>query len=140
MRTIAVRLIWLVATVVGTGCSSRPEPIAFGEDQCAFCRMTITEPMFGAELITDKGRVLKYDAAECLINHLAADAPPHEQLLVIAYDEPRQLYPVDSLTFVIAPEYRSPMGAHLAAFRDIERAKPGGAMHWDEVQRKLAAQ
>ena len=138
MRTIPKWWMWIITIVVGAGCSSGPEPIAFGQDQCAFCRMTIAEPTFGAELVTDKGRVLKYDAAECLIDHLAADAPPHRQLLVIAYDDPRQLYPVDSLTFVIAPEYRSPMGANLAAFRSADKAKPGEAMRWEEVQIKLA--
>lgn len=138
MRTIAVQWILMGIVVLGTGCSSGPEPIAFGQDQCAFCRMTIAEPIFGAELITDKGRVLKYDAAECLIDHLAADAPPHKQLLAIAYDDPRQLYPVDSLTFVIAPEYRSPMGANLAGFRSVEKAKSGEMMNWEEVRKKLA--
>ena len=137
MSRITVRWMLVVVTMVGGGCNSGPEPIAFGQDQCAFCRMTIADPRFGAELVTDKGRVLKYDAAECLINHLEADAPPHEQLLVIAYDDPRQLYPVDSLTFFIAPEYRSPMGANLAAFRSAEHAKPGEVMHWEEVRRKL---
>lgn len=138
MRRMATWWMWVVAMMVGAGCSSGPEPIAFGEDQCAFCRMTIAEPTFGAELITDKGRVLKYDAAECLIDHLATDAPPHKQLLVIAYDNPRQLYPVDSLTFVIAPEYRSSMGANLAGFRSVVKAKSGEAMRWGEVRKKLA--
>ena len=136
MKTITG--IFVVLSVGITACRNGAEPIAFGEDQCAFCRMTIADPTFGAELVTDKGRVLKYDAAECLINHLEADAPPHEQLLVIAYDDPRQLYPVDSLTFVIAPEYRSPMGANLAGFRSAEHAKPAEEMRWEEVQRKLA--
>lgn len=138
MSVILVRWILAGATIFLTACQHGPEPIDFGQDQCAFCRMTIADPKFGAELITDKGRVLKYDAAECLINHLKADAPPHEQLLVIAYDDPEQLYPVDSLTFVIAPEYRSPMGAHLAAFLSAEKTKPGQVMHWDEVWKKLA--
>ena len=136
---IATWWMLVTATIFWVGCSAGPEPIAFGQDQCTFCRMTIAEPTFGAELITDKGRVLKYDAAECLIHHLEADAPPHEQLLVIAYDEPGQLYPVDSLTFVISPEYRSPMGANLAGFRSADKAKPGEGMGWDEVRRKLAA-
>lgn len=93
-----------------------PEPIAFGKDQCAFCKMTISNPLFGAELITDKGRVLKYDATECLVNHLNDDAPPHQKLYAVPYDQPKKLHSVEKLHFLISPDFRSPMGANLAAF------------------------
>lgn len=91
-------------------------PIAFGKDQCAFCKMTISNPKFGAELITDKGRILKYDAVECLVNHLNDDTPKYQKLYAVAYDKPKELQTVEELHFLISPDFRSPMGANLAAF------------------------
>lgn len=99
-------------------CSTEQEavPIAFGKDQCAFCKMTISNPKFGAELITDKGRILKYDAVECLVNHLYDDAPKYQKLYAVPYDKPKELQAVEELHFLISPDFRSPMGANLAAF------------------------
>jgi copper chaperone NosL len=60
-----------IAFFILLGCQpTGPDPIAFGKDQCHYCRMTIAEPNYGAELITEKGRVYKYDAAECMVNQL----------------------------------------------------------------------
>ena len=101
--------------------------------------MTISDANYGAELITDKGRVLKYDAAECMVNHLREGAPPQAGLFLIAYDVPGQLFPVDSLAFVISPEFRSPMGANLAAFRhrqNLNAEHRANVLSWKEVMEK----
>ena len=130
---VAVFLLGLTAAACGP---AGPEPIQFGTDQCAYCRMTIADPNYGAELITDKGRVLKYDAAECLIDHLNDGAPPHRALYAVAYDTPGELHPVDSLAFVIASEFRSPMGANLAAFAErgaIPAPLRAEALGWDQT-------
>lgn len=105
-----------------TACNNKQEavPISFGTDQCGFCKMTISNPKFGAELITDKGRVIKYDAAECMVNHLNSDAPKYKKLFVVPYDLPKELIDVDSCQYIISPDFRSPMGANLAAFYDIQ--------------------
>ena len=117
MNTKPIVPILLLALIGATACQpTGPEAIQFGQDQCVYCRMTIADPKFGAELITDKGRVLKYDAIECLVHHLAEDAPPHRDLFAVAYDKPRELQPVESLVYVIAPAFKSPMGANLAGF------------------------
>ena len=82
--------------------------------------MTISNPQFGAELITDKGRILKYDAAECMVNHLNSDAPRYQKLYAVPYDRPKNLSAVVDLKFLISPDFRSPMGANLAAFSDTK--------------------
>lgn len=117
-----------------------PEPINFGKDQCHYCKMTIANPNFGAELITDKGRILKYDAAECMVNHIKEESPEHQSLYVIAYDEPKELYLVDSLYFIISPDFRSPMGANLAAFSTRHVVEPKyqqQLIRWEQLVNKL---
>lgn len=137
--TISIAATLLLALVFTSCGSDHPVAISYGEDQCAYCRMSIADRQYGAELITDKGRVLKYDAAECMINQLAEDPVAHQQLYAVPYDRPGSLLPVDSLRFVIDPRFRSPMGADLAAFSGsggIPHGIPG--MTWREVTEKLA--
>jgi copper chaperone NosL len=102
--------------------------------------MTISNPKFGAELITQKGRIQKYDAAECVVNQLAEEEIEHSGIYGIAYDLPKQLKPVDSLHFVISKDYRSPMGANLAAFYDkneLPEKLQSEVLSWKELRKKL---
>lgn len=121
-------------------CAS-PEPaIAWGEDQCAYCRMTISDPHFGAVLVTEKGRQLKYDAAECLAGHLDDGAPPARSLHAVAYNDPGRLHPIESVRFVFSERYRSPMGADLAALLPVDSLDTGDAppLDWPGVRTRLA--
>jgi len=142
MTTFRFFPILLLLALLLYSCQSTPEPIEYGTDQCDFCRMTISNPKFGAELVTDKGRVLKYDAAECMAQQLGdpETAPAYENLYAVAFDDPRHLYPVDSLYFIISPDFRSPMGANLAAFSEptaLEEKYQQQLLTWDEVVQNL---
>ena len=58
-------LLLLVITL--SACSNqKPRAINIGEDNCAYCKMGITDNRFSSELITSKGKVYKFDAVECL--------------------------------------------------------------------------
>ena len=129
------KLLFLIAlTFIVVSCSETPEPINFGKDQCTFCKMSISDPKFGAELITDKGRVNKYDALECMINDLNTNNPAFSKLYAVAYDKPEQLISVDSLVFIISPEYKSPMGANLASFTKESAPAEEQIMDWNDLR------
>ncbi len=64
-----VVLIFLVSQLLSS-CQPRPEPIHYGQDACDFCRMTIVDKQHAAQMVTEKGRVYKYDAIECMLNDL----------------------------------------------------------------------
>jgi copper chaperone NosL len=117
-------------------CSREKQKIDFGHDQCIFCKMIISDPKYGAELITEKGRINKYDAVECMINHLDKEKIEDDKLFAVAFDDPGLLYPVDSLTFVQNPSFRSPMGENIAAFRNDDSVGLE-KMDWLELYRKV---
>lgn len=101
--------------------------------------MTIADPKFGAELVTDKGRVLKYDAIECMIDDLEEDEHAYSMLLAVPFDRPKELIHVDSLHFVYSPLIKSPMGAHLGAFAHLENipeSERSKAIRWSETVEK----
>lgn len=122
-------------------CHTGPEPIAFGEDQCDYCKMSIADPKFGAELVTEKGRVYKFDALECMVPYMEANPDTYAHVLAIAYDDPETLYPVQEMAFVISREVRSPMGAGLLSFSARSEAAPyavkGKAYDWVDLQNYL---
>ena len=120
-------------------CGSASEEIYFGEDQCAYCRMTISNPNYGALLITNKGRARKYDAIECMINDLQEIHQPYKKLKVVPYDRPKSLIPADKAYFVISEAYRSPMGANLAAFASPDVVSDS-LMRWSGVIKKITSE
>ncbi len=139
MRNSILSLLMICLTAACT--SSDPQAIDYTRDQCAYCMMSISDPKFGAELVTDKGRILKYDAAECLAAHLSDGAPAHQALLAVPYDAPGTLVEVDDLRFLISLEYSSPMGANLVSFGDTENIPKKHQLElidWAGVLNKLA--
>lgn len=55
------------------GCSSGPENIQQGKDNCHFCKMTITDVKYAAEIVTTKGKLYKFDDILCLLNFTKAN-------------------------------------------------------------------
>lgn len=111
---------WALAVACSAllACQPAPEPIHFGEDICASCRMTISDPRFGAELVTRKGRVYKFDDLACLFTFehsgVISAADIHSRW-VIDFAQPGELRRVEECVFVYAPDLHSPMGLNVYA-------------------------
>ncbi len=108
----------LVAAGLLLSCQPKPEPIRFGEERCAYCQMGISDPRFGAELLTRQGRTYKFDAIECMVEFERAGALPARRIhsrWVIDFSTPGELIRVEDAEFVFTPEIRSPMGLHVYA-------------------------
>lgn len=114
-------------------CNVGPEQIEFGVDHCAYCRMKISDPRFGAEVVTQKGRIYKFDAIECLIPFVDEQREIYSHTLAIPFDQPGKLKEKDSLQFVFSPAIISPMGANIAAFS--KDAIPSNFIESEELQR-----
>src|SRR5690606_39239413 len=116
-----IGLMLLIPILMLVGCGVNPEPIAFGKDYCSYCKMSIADPKFGAELVTSKGKIYKFDAMECMVPYMQEQGETeYAHILGIAFDDPGELHPVENLQFVVSEEFNSPMGATLAAFRKAQ--------------------
>ncbi|MBT8276748.1 MAG: nitrous oxide reductase accessory protein NosL [Bacteroidia bacterium] len=131
-------LIPLVATLLC--CAIGPSKIAYGEQACHFCRMTIVDKQHAAQLITDKGKVFNFDASECMINYITGiDRENIGLLLVTDYNNPESLIEVETATFIISEDMPSPMGANLSAIGTLAEAqqliqdKQGKLYNWNEL-------
>jgi copper chaperone NosL len=125
-----------------TSCGNKPEPINYGQDECEFCRMQISDNRYGAELITDKGKVYKFDSIECLIEfamvkNLIGDS--NQILLVTDFSNPETFLDATSAFYVRNDKFRSPMGLNVSAFdSEISRQKfvaenSGQILNWINI-------
>jgi len=131
------------AVVMLASCTSGPEPIIYGKDACDHCRMTIMDPKFGAELVTAKGKIFKYDDVNCMVNHakgLPDGMSGATYLLIADMARPATLIPVQSAFFLRSDEIRSPMGSRVVAFSSAEvrdsllSAIGGTVLDWNGVK------
>jgi copper chaperone NosL len=121
-------------------CEVGPDKIAYGEQSCHFCRMTIVDKQHAAQFVNDKGKAYNFDAAECMINYLTAvEEETIGMLLVTDYNNPESLIEVESATFIISEDIPSPMGANLSAVGTSTEAekllqnKKGKLYNWNEL-------
>ncbi len=131
----------LVVVLFTAGCSTAPEPINYGQDGCHYCKMTIVDKIYGAEMVTDKGKVFKFDAIECMINYSKElNFTDDFQFLANHFEEPEKLKSVEGLSFLISKNLPSPMGANLTAFanpetaKKIQQEKEGQLYNWKELR------
>jgi copper chaperone NosL len=88
--------------------------------------MVISEKRFGAEIVTKKGKIYKYDAAECMLNYLSLGNIALNEIAgyyVIDSSNPANLINAEQAHYLISEKYPSPMGANLSAYLDKSRAE-----------------
>lgn len=125
-------------------CSSGPQPIKLGEEACAFCKMTISDNRFGAEIVTKKGKVYKFDDTHCVLGFMKANTINNNDIketYLVNFDEPHNFISVQNVFLLKSSELHSPMGGNVAAFD--EKAKmdaaninikgQGTVVTWDEM-------
>jgi copper chaperone NosL len=132
-----------LAGAVLLGCA-RPAPrlIAYGEEACRHCHMTIADPRFAAELVTTTGKVYVFDDVGCLTAFVHRGPVPPSQvhgLWVYDYLQPDSLLDARQALYLRVDSLATPMASHLAALRagaaaDSLRARLGGTfLTWDRL-------
>tara|TARA_R110002072_G_scaffold111697_1_gene239941 strand:- start:131 stop:565 length:435 start_codon:yes stop_codon:yes gene_type:complete len=125
------RIVVLLFLLLASSCNVGPKPIAYGTDGCHFCRMTIVDRQHAAEIVTDKGKVFKFDSSECMMNHLKdIDQKQVALYLVNDYNQPGELINATEATYLISDRIPSPMGEFLTAFM-TEQAAVDALMTYD---------
>lgn len=135
-------LIAIASFFALSACSPQPQDIHYGEDMCSYCKMTIVDRQHAAQAVTNKGRVYKFDAIECLLNYVEDEGGEAQfaHLLVNDYQQPGVLIPAQESHYLISKAVPSPMGANLSAFESAKAAdqmqaeKGGHVYHWKALQ------
>ncbi|MGZ5253505.1 MAG: nitrous oxide reductase accessory protein NosL [Flavitalea sp.] len=134
-----VSSILLLIPLFLTSCSSGPRPIKVGEDACTFCKMTVTDKKFGAELVTDKGKVFVYDDLHCLAEYVKQNPDLTNSDYYVTSFESGDLIKSDKAVYLKSELLKSPMGSNIAAFSSAESMNkfsgnyPGEVIQWNKV-------
>ncbi len=125
-------------------CSAKPEPLKIGRDVCHLCKMGIADARFGAELISKKGKVFKFDDIGCMVNFIKAGSIGQKdisQTVVINYEKQNDFINTGKAVFVNSEMVKSPMGFNIAAFSDqqpVSTLFPNGKiLSWNEVYQQI---
>jgi copper chaperone NosL len=138
-----IRLVFVLFTFLTlASCANGPEPINYGHDECEFCRMLITDNKYGAELVTDKGKIYKFDSIECMVEFSLVKntlGDTNNKLLITDFYNPGNFIDARNSFYVKNDDFRSPMGLNVTAFNSEEQAQKfisangGEKLIWIEV-------
>lgn len=97
---------------------------------------------FGAEIVTLKGKVYKFDDLNCMISFYNTGYVPEENIaksLVIDFANPEKLIDVQTAAYVQSDKIKTPMVSQVAAFSSMDLMEPfnkewsGKVMNWNEL-------
>lgn len=123
-------------------CSSGPQKVTIGRDQCDFCRMTIMEENFAGEAVTPKGKIYKYDDLKCLLIDKDARSKKLDgsAYYIANYFNGPEFLELSKAVLVEAPSLKSPMAGNVAAIKTKQEAeklaeeKEGQIVDLEDVQ------
>lgn len=146
---MTARLILMAClTLLLAGCADGPREITVGAEECAHCRMIVSEDAFAAQLRTAQGRSHVFDSIECMAEFVRDNEASGEMqvggLWVTDFTSPGTWLPVDEAFFLQSRELRSPMGLNLSAYGSSQDAAAhrqefgGELLRWADVLEVVA--
>lgn len=142
-KKMAASIVSCFALVL-CSCNTNPQPIKIGIDACDFCKMTITDNRFGGEIITQKGKIYKFDDIHCLLSFKKSTTlqqQPVSNIYLINFEGQHNLIPADKAFLFKSDELRTPMGGNIAAFESEHAINTtaarfhGISVHWNDIVR-----
>jgi copper chaperone NosL len=106
-----------------SSCQIDPESLNYGSDACYTCKMTLMDKKFGAELVTNKGKVFKFDDIKCMLDFYNTGELSHDEYtyrLVADFEHPNKLIDARDAFYLKSTEIKSPMASEVAAFETKE--------------------
>lgn len=103
---------------------SGPQDFLLEKDQCENCKMTITDLNYATELITEKGRVYKFDDLSCMTMYEGSEAEKTKNSQKYVIDFPTgKFVELPKATLISGGSIKSPMGGNTQAYTSKEEAQ-----------------
>ena len=101
-----------------------PKPIRLNKDECANCKMTLTEAPFATQIATIKGRQYVFDDIRCMAEY-TKENPQEEgtEFYVADFCKPESFLNVNQARLITSDSLRSPMRGNIAAFSSLDSMK-----------------
>jgi copper chaperone NosL len=123
----AVLILLLSLSFLSCG-DFKVEPIKLNADNCDFCKMSIADGKYGAEVITQKGRVYKFDDISCMVNYCKENTNTKMEVFYVHdFAQNNVLIPAQTAFFLTGGTINSPMHGGIIAFSKEKEATEIGA-------------
>lgn len=139
-------LITIILLLLFISCDTAPQPLVVGKDECYYCKMPVADKKFGAEIITVKGKLYKFDDMGCMINFLKTEWVVDEKIgsiYTVSFTTNDKLLDLNKSVFLMSACFRTPMNSGIAAFESRNEVAvflkefPGEILTWNQLQQKL---
>ncbi len=140
MKNFKIALLGMALSFIA--CNTGPREIAYGSQDCTFCKMTIMDKRFGCQIMNTKGKAYSFDDLSCLVGYLQTDIIQQKDISAIYipdYLGENKLHKAGELQFVASEQFRSPMSGNIAAFVSADSANEyagkmnGKKVAWSEI-------
>ena len=118
-KPVTIAASTFVIAMLLSSCNTGPEPLQVGKENCNFCKMTISDARFGAEVITNKGKLYKFDDMHCIVSSIKSGVPAAteiKEIYLTDYSGKHELKKSTELFLLKSDDLRSPMAGNIAAF------------------------
>lgn len=119
--------------------NQEPKEVNLHADECAHCKMVISDQQFTSQLVSDKGKSYPFDSIECLAayTYQTPDIAENAKLYVADYTQIGNWLLLDNADIYHAENVQSPMGLSLFALPG-QKSIPSEItdpekMNWDET-------
>ncbi|AFL84552.1 putative lipoprotein involved in nitrous oxide reduction [Belliella baltica DSM 15883] len=136
------QILTLFSVIFLLSCSADPRAINYGEDVCHHCKMKLMDPQYGAEVVTQKGKIFIFDDVNCLMTFMESGevgSTVLKHILITDYNQGETLTDATTAFYLKSEKFKTPMASNIVAFSDYETLKKykkdhGGVyMAWGEL-------
>ncbi|MFT3747263.1 MAG: nitrous oxide reductase accessory protein NosL [Agriterribacter sp.] len=102
-----------------SSCNTGPEAITAGRDNCSHCKMSISDIKYAAEIVTQKGKIYKFDDITCLVSFIkdkAVDEKDVQQVYLSDFSAPHNLVTSGEAFLLKGGSIHAPMNGDIVAF------------------------
>ena len=139
---VASNALPLLFLLLISSCNTQVEPIVVGKDHCDYCKMPYNDNRYGAEIITSKGKIYKFDDAHCILSFMHEPEFKNERsytVYFVDFSGSHSLIPAKTSFFLKSDVLRSPMNGDIAAFNNEDSLQSmkgkyqGTEYKWDQL-------
>ncbi|MBS1549814.1 MAG: nitrous oxide reductase accessory protein NosL [Bacteroidetes bacterium] len=113
-----------IASVALISCGSDDAKTIKVGEQCEHCKMSIENVKYATELITEKGKIYKFDDIKCMNGYANSNADKVVNAKTYVTDYPSgKLIEFEKATFIKGGSIKSPMGGNMQAYENKEEAE-----------------
>ena len=120
MKTVLIACVMGLAVACGPAVPA-PAELTTGQEACAFCRMSVSQPEFASQVVSPGELPLFFDDLGCLNNYLTVTYDPAPETVIYVTDHASRAWVrADNALFSRVAGASTPMGSHLVAHASAE--------------------